>query len=210
MKKKIKFLFTSYLVILLFGTISCEDDCGGISKYNITSLNGNTYKAIYSETFSDKLVLSEIIQSSVLYNEYSINITTQTETDYSLINELNSFNLISSAYACSPVPPSTEDKIENIEIFANLDFNPDNSIGKDLVNLFDIVILDIQNNLLYEKFGLKAYLMSKPYVPQEMTLILKESPEETADFEFTIKYYQNGKKMNYFEFTTNPIEIRTE
>jgi len=41
-----------------------------------------------------------------------------------------------------------------------------------------------------------------------MTLILKDSPIETSNFKFTIKYYQNGRDINYLQFETNSIEIR--
>jgi len=211
MRKKIKFLFISYIAILFLGIVSCEDDCGGNSKYNITSLNWDTYRAVYSETSEEKLKLSEINENSVLYNEYSILITTQTENDYSMINEINSFSFISSAYACDPVPPSTDDKIEKIEIFSNLDFNSNNLKGKNLVKLFDIIVKDYFKGIIYEKFDLSDYLATTPSVPsEEMILVLKESPEITADYEFIIKYYQNGEKLDYFEFITNPIEIRTE
>ena len=211
MKKKIKFLFTSYFVFFLIGIISCEDDCGGNNKYNITSFNWKTYQSTYSETSDYKLILSEIIKNSVLYNQYSILITPQTETDYSFIDEISSFNIISSAYACSPAPPYTDDRIENIEIFSNQDFNSNNLKGKNLVKLFDIIVKDYFNEIIYERFDLTDYLTTNPLVPsEEIVLVLKESPEMTAAHEFTIKYYQNGNKLSYFEFSTNPIEIRTE
>jgi len=211
MKKKLKFLITSYFVILLLGIISCEDGCGGNSKFNITSFNWKTYQSIYSETSEEKLKLFEINQNSVIYYEYSIVMTTQTENDYSLIAELSSFNMISSAYACSPVDPYTTDRIENIEIFSNLDFNSNNLKGENLVKLFDIIVKDYFKGIIYERFDLTDYLATNPSVPsEEMILVLKESPEITAEYEFTIKYYQNGEKLDYFEFITNPIEIRTE
>ena len=211
MKKKLKFLFISYFVILLLGTISCEDQCGGDSKFIITSLDWKTYQSTYSETSQEKLILSEINQNSVIYNEYSILMTTQTENDYTVIDKFSSFNLISSAYACSPVPPYTDDKIENIEIFSNRDFNSNNLKGENLVKLFDIIVKDYFKGIIYERFDLTDYIATNPSVPsEEMILILKESPEITTEYEFTIKYYQNGRKLDYFEFITNPIEIRTE
>ena len=116
--------------------------------------------------------------------------------------------MISSAYACDPVPPKTNDNIENIEIFANKNFNSNHLIGENLAEIFDVIIYDSENEIYYEKFDLVTYLISKPKVPTEMTLILKESPIETSDFKFTVKYYQNGKDINYLEFETNFIEIK--
>lgn len=83
----------------------------------------------------------------MVYNTFSIFIEPQKETYFSVIN---SINLISSAYACSPLLLKTNDNIEN--------------------------------DIYYEKFDLETYLISKPKVPTEMTLILKDFPIETSDF----------------------------
>ncbi|KGL62794.1 hypothetical protein [Polaribacter sp. Hel1_85] len=68
--------------------------------------------------------------------------------------------------------------------------------------------MDIEKNIYYEKFDLKTYLYTKPKVPTEMTLILKRAPLQTSNFKFIVKYYQNGKDINYIEFETNSIEIK--
>lgn len=208
MKKKIKFFITSYIIFLCFGIISCED-CGPFpDSFKVTDLEWKTYEGIYTETPNNDLNLSEITQNSVLYNKFSIFIEPRKETYFSVINKTNSINLISSAYACDPVPPKTNDNIENIEIFTNKDFNSNHLIGENLAEIFDVIIYDSENEIYYEKYDLLTYLISKPKVPTEMTLILKDSPIETSDFKFTVKYYQNGKDINYREFETNSIEIR--
>jgi hypothetical protein len=208
MKNKIKFFITSYFLFLGFGIISC-DDCGPFpDRFKVTDIDWRTYEAIFLETQNNKLNLAEINQNSVLYNKFSIFIEPRKETYFSVINKINSINLIGVAYACDPTPPETNDNIENIEIFANKDFNSNHLSGENLVGIFDIIIFDAENEIYYEKFDLETYLISKPKVPTEMTLILKDAPIETSDFKFTIKYYQNGKDVNYLEFETNSIEIR--
>lgn len=208
MKKKIKFFITSYLIFLCLGIISCED-CGPFpDSLKVTDLDWNIYEVIYTETPNNDLNLSEVTENSVPYNKFSIFIKPRKETYFSVINEINSINLISSAYACDPVPPKTNDNIENIEIFTNKDFNSNHLIGENLAKIFDVIIYDSENEIYYKKFDLLTYLISKPKVPTEMTLILKDSPLETTNFKFTVKYYQNGKDINYLEFETNSIEIR--
>lgn len=209
MKNKIKFFITSYFIFLCFGVVSCEDDCGPFpDSLKVINLDWKIYEGIFIETSNNGLNLSEITENSVLYDTFSIFIEPQKETYFSVINKINSINLISSAYACSPIPPKTNDNIENIEIFANKEFNTNHPIGENLAKIFDIIIFDSENDLYYEKFDLETYLITKPKVPNEMTLILKDSPIETSDFKFTVKYYQNGKDINYLEFETNSIEIR--
>ena len=209
MKNKIKFFIISYFIFLCFGVVSCEDDCGPFpDSLKVINLDWKIYEGIFIETSNNGLNLSEITENSVLYDTFSIFIEPQKETYFSVINKINSINLISSAYACSPIPPKTNDNIENIEIFANKEFNTNHPIGENLAKIFDIIIFDSENDLYYEKFDLETYLITKPKVPNEMTLILKDSPIETSDFKFTVKYYQNGKDINYLEFETNSIEIR--
>ena len=211
MKKKIKFLIISYTLILFLGIISCGDDCGPFpDSLKVNSLDWKTYKINHSGVTGTYLELLEINENSVLFNEYSIKITPEKESYFSLRSEFNSFSLINSAYACDPVPPETTNKIENIEISSNIDFNLEYLKNKNLTSLFNIIILDNEKDIYYEKFDLKEYLLSNPKVPTEMILILKEPPLNTSDFEFTIKFNQDGKDNDYFEFTTNPIEIRTE
>ena len=209
MKRKINFFITSYFMSLCFGIISCEDDCGPFpDSFKVIDLDWKTYEGIYAETPNNSLNLSEITDNSVPYNKLSIFIRPRKETYFSTINKINSINLISSAYACSPALPKTNDNIENIEIFANKSFNSNYPIGENLAEIFDVVVYEYENVNSYEKFDLVTYLTSKPIVPTEMTLILKESPIETSDFKFTVKYYQNGKDLDYVEFETNSIEIR--
>ncbi len=209
MKKKIYFFVISYFIFLGLSVVSCVDTCGGPypDKYKVIGLDWNTYEATYSES-NNSLDLSEILQNSVIYSKFSIVIYPIKEAYFSSLNNSNSISLISSAYACSPVPPETNDNLENIEIFANNDFNSTHLIGTNLADIFDVIIYDDENSIYYEKYDLETYLVTKPKVPTEMTLLLKVPPTETSDFIFTIKYYQNGKDIDYLEIETNTVEIK--
>ena len=211
MRKKIDFLIVIYISFLILGVISCGDDCGPFpDRFKVNSLEWNVYEINYSEENGTDRELSEINQNSTVFNQYSIKITPQKESYYSLRNKSKSFNLINSAYACSPPLPKTNDRIETIEIYSNIDFNPGYLKNNNIINLFNIIVLDIEKYIYYKKFYLKDYLLTKPTVPTEMILTLKEPPLSNSVFEFTIKFHQNGKDNDYFEFITNPIEIRVE
>ncbi len=195
---------------MMIGLISCEK-CGPFpDKFKVVGLNWNIYSAVYSDEADEKLILSEIINDTIDYNLYSIFITPITETYFAMIQRSNSFGLIKSAYACSPIIPTTEDKIDSILIISDNDFDSAHPAGTDLSELFNIVVNDQTSNIYYEKFKLNDYISTKPYVPNEMTLILNSPPNLTINFGFTVKYYQNGIDNDYFEFNTDKIVIKNE
>lgn len=208
MKNKLLLIITGYFLIMVIGLISCEK-CGPFpNKYKVVGIDWNLYSAVYSNNTEDKLILSEIINDTIYYNLYSIFITPRTETYYAMFQRNNTLGLINSAYACSPVIPTTDDRIDSILIISDKDFDSTHLAGADLSELFDIVVIDQTNNIYYEKFKLYDYTSTKPYVPNEMTLILNSPPSLISNFEFTIKYYQDGIYKDYFEFKTNSIVIK--
>ncbi len=212
MRNKLLILFGGFLILILFGLFSCEDKCGPFpNKFKIVGLDWGNLKAIYSDTADTRLLLSDIENDSVYYSEYSIFISPRQETFYAQYSQKWSFSLIQSAYACSPVIPTTDEKIDSIVILSESDFKLNHSSGQDLSDLFDVVVLDHVNGIYHEKYNLKDYLATNPNVPSELTLILKEQPDLTTDFEFLVKYYQNGIADNdFFEFMTNKIVIKRD
>jgi hypothetical protein len=211
MKRKLLVIIAGYFFFLIAGLISCEEinECGPFpDRFKVTSLDWINYRAVYSDTAAIPLFLSEISNDTVGYNEYSIFIAPRTETYYSMIQKSNSFGLISSAYACSPVIPTTDERIDSIVIICNRNFDSHHPAGHDLSGLFDMVVYDQVNNIYYDKYDLTEYIETKPSVPDEMTCILKSPPDQTTDFEFTVKYFQDGIDFDYFGFRTNKIVIK--
>ena len=208
--KKVFIIFTVSFLILIIGLLSC-DTCGPFAdKLKVQSLYWNSYHAEYSETTEPKLILSDITTDSVNYNNYSIFIAPQMITYFSMLHNSNSFSLINSAYACDPVTPTTDETIDSILIISNKDFDATHLAGNSLSELFDIVVLDQANNIYYTKFDLSEYLITKPTVPTEITLILKSPPNLTEDYKFTVKYFQDGIDNDYFEFITAKIVIQNK
>jgi hypothetical protein len=206
MKKNVILILTGSFFLFFAGLISCEsDDCGPFpDKFKVIGLDWRNYQATYSS--DSGIILSEIENDSVQYNHYSIFISPRQLTYFSQITSNRSVKLIQSAYACSPIIPKTDEKIDSIAIVTMKDFDANHLSGSDLSDLFDVVVLDHAYGIYYEKYKLKDYVRTNPFVPSELTLILSEQPELTDDFEFQVKYYQNGEN-DYFEFSTNKIVI---
>lgn len=209
MKQKVILIFTGSFFLFVIGLVSCENECGPFpNKFKIIGLDWYTYKATYSETSVPMLILSDIENDSVVYNQYSILIAPIQETYFAQNFNNWNFNLIKTAYACSPLIPETDEKIDSIVIKSTKDFNENYPSGSDLADLFNVIVRDLANNIYYEKFSLKDYLGTNPSIPNELTLILREQPDLVTDFEFLVKYYQDGIDHDYFEFTTNKIVIK--
>ena len=224
MARKIKYLLIGYCLILFLGVLSCADcvESGYRDKYKIISLDWRIYSVSDSTLYGDKVIgkidLSPLVQNSVLYSQYGISITPRTRRyrssrsyySYSR-NKINTSNFINSAYACSLAEPTTDDRIRDIKIFSKRDFNSQYPAGSNLVPLFDIIV----RKQKYEdtrrlKWDLTKYLLTRSIPSRIMLLVLKESPEVTADYIFEIEYYQDGKDLDFFEFTTRTVEIRTK
>jgi hypothetical protein len=207
MKKKINFFIVSYLVFLCLSIISCEDECGSSpNKFKIKSLKWQTFQIENTEE-KYNIKFYEIEDKSVSYKKFSIKINAEIDTYYSnnIFSPKNIF--IRSAYACDPALPTSDETITKIEIFANNDYNKHYKSGKDISNLFDILVVSNTNEFYYDKFDLNEFINSKPNVANELVLILKEAPENTSNFKFEIKYYQDGIDLNNYNFETNEIEI---
>ena len=186
MKNKLFILLGGFWILFLIGNFSC-DTCGPFpNKFKMIGLDWFNYKAIYSDTASTRLKLLEIANDTV---------------DFSLIN---------SAYACDPAIPQTDEKIDSIVITSAKDFDINHPSGIDLSDVFDVVVLDDANGIYFEKYTLDDYLDTNPYVPNELVLVLNKQPDLTTDFQFLVKYYQNGIDYDYFEFVTDKIVIDRE
>jgi hypothetical protein len=190
--------------------ISCNK-CGPFpDKFKTLGLEWNIYGAVYSDTAANKLSLSEIVNDTVAYNLYAIRIKPETEYYFTVNQNYNSFELINSVFACDPALPTTDERIDSIIIITDKDFDSNYPAVTDLSDLFDIVVIDETNYTVQEKFKLNSYLETKPTMPRYMTLILNSPPNLTTDFEFTVKYYQDGIDHNFFEFKTYKVVIINE
>lgn len=210
MKNKLLILLSIFFLVFFVGLLSCNDNCpASPNKFKVVGLDWDNFSASYSATSNPKLTLSNIENDTVEYPLYSIYIRPIQETYFAHHVEHGSFSFVQTAYACSPRIPETDEKIDSVIIVATKAFDIDHPAGSDLSDLFDVVVLDYPNVIYHIKYDLKDYLNGNPEAPGELTLILREPPDTTTDFEFLVKYYQYGIDNNdHFEFTTSKIVIR--
>lgn len=202
MKRKLVLFIAGYFsAAIITGLISC-DDCGPFpDKFKVTSFDWKVYRVALTQ---NNLTLSEII-TSVSFSELGIYIKPKTKEYFSFWR--NNYHLIPTTYACDPIIPTTNERIKDIIIMSDKDFSSDFPAGMDISELFDIVISDPNNNAIADKYDLKAYVQTHPFVTREITLLLKVAPDRNDEFEFTIKYFQDGIDLNYYEFSTGKVSI---
>jgi len=113
-----------------------------------------------------------------------------------------------TAYACTPAPPTTDNRITNITITANEAFNAVNSSGENLVSLFDVVVNYSQNNSISnQRIRLTDFLNDNPVVPDRMILLLNTAPDVSKMIEFHVTLNLQGDGISNFELFTEPYEI---
>ncbi len=207
---KIKILaFLLLTVVTILSSLSCDDglDCGPFPNFfKLTNLDSEVFEVEYSGDRSRVIDYNGITENQVAYDKFAIGIIPEFNT-YGWNNPTLSFGLISTAYACSPPIPESEEQIDSIIITTNKDFNANYSQGSDLSEIFDIVGYDEANNLNDNLVDLNDFIGMDPVVPYEFYFLLKEKPDTLTSFQFTIQFYQQGIDIDYFEFTTEEVTI---
>ena len=171
MKKKLLILFGIFSLITTINTISCTK-CEGGGTQKVVDLFIKMTGAQYSPQDPDKMMYFNITNDTIYYSFLGILIQPEMTTASNL-NTFNSFGFINTAYACDPVVQTTNDKITQIKIVADKDFDDSHPQGSDLAEYFDVIVTYAHTNTYDEIYDLKEYLGRKPLVPDEMTLILK-------------------------------------
>ena len=189
MKKQLKFFLGFYLAFLVIG-VSCNsliDDCGPFpDKFSVVSIEWDAPNV-----------------NSTQYQNYAINIR-PTATYF--FSRRNSFSLIPQSYACSPIPPETDDRLLNIEITTNEDYSPLYTQGTNLIDLFDVDVSYYRTDER-ETYSLNQFLSSDRKFPDDMILRLNAPPANAASFSFIIKIYIDGTELDYYEFNTDTVQI---
>ncbi len=58
-----------------------------------------------------------------------------------------------------------------------------------------------------KRVNLTDFITEEPSVPDQLIFLLKSGPSEASEIQFTVRYLQDGEKLNEFEFSTEPITI---
>lgn len=185
--KKTYLLLSIISILFLFSLINaCKrdvSDCGNyLPKFYATEIYGITY----GDTF-EKITDTTIIR----YDELRIEVNFSGK-HYSFVKPR--FELIQSAYACDPVPPYSEEKITDIIITANQDFDSLHLTGTDLKDLFYV------KKYTYDsKYTLEDYLQTEPKI-ENLHFSLKSAPDIQKEIQLMITYEYDGrlvKKLKY-------------
>jgi len=197
MKKKLLILFGLLSLITIINTISCTK-CGDSTVYKVVDVylkqTGVQFNA--NNQSPDRLYYFDIFHDTIYYSFYGIYM--EPDLQVASVGELktSSFGLVSTSYACDPVPASTNDRIDDIKITADHDFDDTHPKGSNLAEYFDVVVTYYHTNTNEEKYDLIEYLKRKPIVPDQLVLILKMKPKQNTYLSFTVKYTQEGSGMS--------------
>ncbi len=198
MKQKIKFFIVSYALFLVVSVVSCG--CGPHpDKSKVSSFDMNIIETTFE---SNVLHAANIVDNSVVFNKYSINLEPIISEYYSSNLKIPRFNFLESAYACDYIPASLEDKIRDIEITCTTNYNATYPENTDVKAIFDVIVKGDT------KYDLTEYLATYPKVSEQgLILVLKEAPEVTGEYKFTVKINLDGEGIDIYEVTTPTTEI---
>jgi len=198
-----------FIVLLLLS--GCQDDdgnsCGDLGSYptefDITDLSLQVLMAQEEKTYV-AMVYGELYQANTDVNYNDVVFSLVAETQYVATDshkKLNkhpqkntNFTLISSAHACSLIPPSTNEKIVDIKITSSYAYNSSIAAGESLKSKFSVVFAESQTPFYAYQDGVIEYYSLEQYLDQDdvyagnvIQLKLTESPELPGGHVFFIE-----------------------
>lgn len=200
----------SIVVLFTFITTSCDsitgNDCGPFpDKFQVTDFSASVKKVSHYDASSSSIQLSEADSDSIRFDEFAIEMTPITEEFYSSVLDRINFQFIQSAYACSPTIPVSSDTVLDIQIYSDKDFSYEYPAGENLAELFEVYALYNRDGGM--RVDLIDFLSEEPNAPDQLILLLKSAPSEATKIKFSVRYLQDGEKLNEFEFVTESVTI---
>lgn len=175
--------------------------CGDLSsfpiEFDITDIGLQVLMAPEPKTYPG-IVIGDLYDENteVAYNDviFSIDSITQLIASKKEKNKNISFSFISSAYACSPISPSTNEKIVDIKITSSGAFNGTLTTGDSLTSKFNVVYADSETDFYGYENGVIAYYTLNQYLEEDdvyagntIQLKLAEAPEFSGTLAFFIE-----------------------
>lgn len=196
-------------LFLTFGACSTAGtDCGPFEdKFKTTDFSTEVFRATF-DTVQVEPNLSPIEGDTLEEGSYAVRMVPEKMLYSTRSKASTSFQIINSAYACSPPIPTSDEVIKDIRIYSDKRFKDDYPAGEDLSGLFDAVVLNRADFGGYRRFELTNFLEKEPNAVDELILILVAKPETTSSFQFTVEYEQDGKGLERFEFETDPVVLK--
>lgn len=197
-------------VLFTFMTISCEAptdlDCGPFpDKFRVTDFSTSIKNVTYYDSSPRSVQLSDIQGDSIQFDKFAIQMYPVTEVYFSSVLDRFNIQIIKKAYAYSPIVPASDDRILDIQIYSDQDYSAEYPAGENLAELFDVYALYMRDGS--RRVDLVDFISEEPKAPDQLIFLLKSGPSEAPEFQFSVRYFQDGKKLTEFDFTTDPIII---
>ena len=142
---------------------------GGDPVFSVSEFNLNLYQGeidALAPTLHNEIITSEPVDSELFV--ISLQAISKTQVSRKIKSKGFDFSLISKAYACSPIPPYTEDQIIDLQITSTAAFNDDLPSGSSLNNVFDISWMSYAQSTYYKsKEGGRDYFSIEEFLAQE-------------------------------------------
>ncbi len=206
-------LYLSFVTcIIAFAFITCEipgDGCGPFKdRFKVTDFITEINKIAFLDTLNTEIQLLIMDSDTLRFDEFAITMHPVAEYYFSNKHSHIQNPFISTAYACSPVIPVSDEKIKDIRIFSDRDFTGEYAAGDNLVALFDFIVLYHTSG--YHRYSPDEFLTGDRPVPDQLNLVLNTGPQSAGQFTFTVEYLQDGFVLDEYEFTTEEITIKME
>ena len=201
------------LLGLLFSFVACDpvgEGCGPFKETpKTTGFTTATYRIGNADSLDTEPVLAPIESDTLASGELSIQMILIKEaySSASKAEKRKAIRFVSAAYACSP---ALGERVQDIQIYSDHAFNSEYAAGDNLAALFDVIVRYRVSPDSYFRFDLNDFLSGAPGDVSELVFVLKAAPQATSGFQFTVRYFQEGGELDYYEFKTAPVVLRTD
>ena len=209
--------FSILSIVALFNLVlivacSDDDDCGSGGSTNRFKVNDISLSNLKLEDPTLELTNHTLVaatpQDVLSEKEYFIAVNLITE-NYTAHKQSPKFSLVESAYACSPMPPYSDETILSLTVRANKDFSSAHPAGADLTELFDVVVFNAHKGIYYSRMSVSDYIASQPSSPNKLYLVLNTAPEKQDSFNFEVSYHTSlkGQEVKIFKKQTPEVNL---
>lgn len=186
MKKGLYLLAIAAFLQLVFLVSCSDDDCGGPfpNRFRTIGLELQNLKLVSFNTATNNYLFEPLaVQEVANENNYFIGLTPVKE-NYTAFRQSPGFSFIDKAYACSPMPPRSEEVITSITITADKDFNAEYTRSENLAALFDVIVVDDLNGVSSERMSVPELLTLSPNMKDQLYFVLNTAPEHAGTYKF--------------------------
>ena len=193
------------------GLYSCDICRPAEDKFRVIGFNSGVFRVEVETSPEIRPRLFPITnQDTLAAGEFGIEMRLVRELFFSSFKKTGTLSLVLPAYACSLLPPTTDDFILDIQVVSDKAFDEAHPAGSNLADLFSVVILDEAARQGYQQFELSEFARSRSFAVNNIVLVLEAVPANTDAYSFQVIYTQNGEKLTTYEYESPPFVIHGE